>query len=57
MMLLWVKVHGGYLGGFLLMGAYFLQKKSDTVAEIDGNARGCLWPVLASLIVLGFIFT
>jgi hypothetical protein len=43
------------LAGAKLVG--FLQKRSDTLAEIDEKAKGCLWPVLASLIVLGFTFT
>jgi hypothetical protein len=47
-MLLWVNLHGGYLGGFILMGAY-LAGNFATVLAAQPEARGALREKLKQL--------
>ncbi|WP_236025850.1 hypothetical protein [Geomonas azotofigens] len=48
-MLLWVNLHGGFMGGFMLLGVYLLGNGLDLVLKKEGERR----PSLAKLRALG----
>ncbi len=57
-MLFWVNLHGGYLGGFILIGVYFLGSLVDWVRAIGEDkerswrkARGIGWIIVFCMLV------